>query len=95
MSWTLTIPYVPREEFDATVDQTSVVGQEGVAGVGDVSLVAREALKSLADHVRRPYVSGSAHGHVLQPDEQNYFDGVTVTVSGTSALPDPVQAGNG
>lgn len=88
MSWTISLPQTPREEFDAAVDAAEAGGQDAsLPGVSEDVAAAKAALKELAKRVKRPVIGGYANGHSLQADEgDNWVDAVSVGVHGVSEV---------
>ena len=85
MSWSLSVPPTPRENFDAAADAAEFHGQDAaLPGVAEDVREARAALKALAKRVKRPMVAGQAGGHSLQEGEgPNWSDSLSVSVYGT------------
>lgn len=90
MSWSLSIPKTPRDEFDAAVDAVTVT--QAFSGDGEARRIganrleddvttAKEVLKSLALRTDAPYLTASAGGHALSPgEEKSFHNSFSVTV---------------
>jgi len=86
MSWSISIPATPRDDFEAAVDAAEVVGQSvELPGMTEATDSARAALKALAHHVQRSRIAGTAGGHVLQEGEgPTYYEACNVSVVGVA-----------
>jgi len=63
MSWSLSVPPTPREEFNAAVDAAVATGQPADLIADDVAAV-KEQLKRIGSRQTSPKLSGSGGGHV-------------------------------
>lgn len=86
MSWSLTIPSVPKADFAAAVDAAVPSGQDGVPGRDEAVATGRERLKALADLVPEPFVGGTAGGHVNETPD-GWGSSFSVAVTGYTKLP--------
>jgi hypothetical protein len=85
MSWSFSVPVVPKDQFAAAVDAAQATGQPPESlGLAEDVAAAKEALKSLAGRVKRAKVGGGASGHALQPSEgNNWSDSIAANVYGS------------
>lgn len=83
MSWSLSVPFTERADFEKAVDAAEVIGDNGKTEVGQTQVaLARATMKTLAAVVNRNKVSAHAGGHALQEgDGTNFHDGISVSVS--------------
>ena len=87
MSWGFSIGKTLRDDFDAVVDAAQPQGHYGSdltgPGMTEAVLAAKQALKLLARHCKRPYVYATAGGNVLKPGQgAGHHDGIAVSVNG-------------
>jgi hypothetical protein len=89
MSWSISISPTARDDFAEAVDAAEVVGQSvELPGVAEATDDARAALKSLATHIKRPRITATAGGHVLQEGEgSTYYEACNVSVVGVDEEP--------
>lgn len=84
--WSLSLPRVKKEDFDAMVDAAMPSGQPiNDPGMADDVAAAKEALKVLGARVKRPFISASAGGHCLLKAEEKTSerDVISISVSGS------------
>jgi hypothetical protein len=80
----MTIPKTERENFATAVESAIATGQSAEHCAEQVAQ-AKVALVSIGALMTRPFVSASANGHQLEPDQADtWHEGVTVSVLGSS-----------
>lgn len=81
MSWSISIPKTPRDDFAAAVAKLEAPLQDGKPiDSKDFSLLT-ETLNHLAGKTTLPFINASAGGHDLREGEgANFHNGVSISV---------------